>query len=317
MAGKAELLATVGEDRWLVRTQCPGCDGTRVDHLGRLATKEYRHGAEVIAMPARPVILLRCRTCGLAFKDVLPSPELLSAAFRRQAGTFWTDAYGYAAEVALIRKLVAGPIDLLDVGTSSGGLLAALGYSLPGRRSALDVVLHPSCRGRVRGEFIVGLLDDPKLEWSRQPYDVVTAFDLLEHVYDPRQAFANLRQLVRPGGFLIAETGDADSVWPQRYGLPHWWYARFVEHHVFWSPRALQLLAAAHGFRIVNVVRKRHKEQAGQPWKAVVDRGVRSALYRTSPPGYRRLARQLGRSGGQPVSPFARDHFRAVLQRQV
>jgi len=165
------------------------------------------------------------------------------------------------------------------------------------------------------GEFIEGFLDNPLPAWSRKPYDVVTLFDILEHLYDPGMAFENLRLLLRKGGLAFIETGNSTSFWPRRLGIQHWWYARLLEHHVFWSRRALERIATAHGFRTIYWREVRHKsKRCLVPPGTVVDL-VKTGFYLTGGRYYRMLANRLGREGAQPVFPFATDHFQACLMK--
>jgi SAM-dependent methyltransferase len=278
--------------------------------------REYRHGDAVIPMPEREIRIIECGECGLMYKDTLPSPGFLAEVFLGQKGKMWNNGYDFAREVEVIQSLVrTEEYDTLDLGASNGDLLRALRSD--GRRSALDIVRYPGLSGALRGEYINGLMDSENLHWSGAPYDIVTAFDVLEHLYSPEVAFANLRRFTKPGGFVVAETGDTASFWPERFGVQRWWYACRFEHHVLWSRDPFERLVQRYGFRIVGFERKRHKERAIMPlWRDLVDvAGI--ALYRVAPDVYGRLTGAVGKYRPQPWSPFTRDHFRAVLERAI
>jgi SAM-dependent methyltransferase len=218
--------------------------------------------------------------------------------------------------VASLRDVRAGgTCDLLDVGAAGGALLGAFaGRGVHGRRSALDVMRYPGIERHLAGEFIEGFIDDPLPAWSCEPYDLVTVFDVLEHLYRPRVAFENLRLLVKPGGRLFVETGNPGSEWPRRFGIGEWWYVRLLEHHIFWSQRSLQRIAADFGFRVVEWRTVRHKSRrrlrAGLPADL-----LKMGLYWAAPKYYSAIANVFGKQGNQPWDPFARDHFQACLQR--
>ncbi|NJR76205.1 MAG: class I SAM-dependent methyltransferase [Scytonema sp. CRU_2_7] len=80
------------------------------------------------------------------------------------------------------------------------------------------------------------MIDAPKLAWSSKQYDVVTMFDILEHLYNPRNVFQNLVSLVKEKGYVLIETGDTDNYWPQRYGIENWWYTNFLSIIYFGMP---------------------------------------------------------------------------------
>jgi SAM-dependent methyltransferase len=282
-----------------------------------LPDSSYVFGDEHIEFPLGGVPLATCASCGLLFKTVLPAPGSLAQVFERQAGKKWMEPYDFRDETVEVQHLSDGEhIDVLDVGSGSGAFLGALSRGASsGRRSALDVVQHPGCAEQISGEFIRGLLDNPSLQWSGQPYDIVTLFDVLEHLYEPQLAFKNLRELVRDNGLVLIETGNVESDWPQRYGAHHWWYVRLFEHHVFWSRRSLEQLAAQFGFRLLIWRELRHKARTSVPLPQVLNQMAQMGLYRVAPRAYPNIAPLLGKYWTQPWSPFVRDHFRVVLRK--
>lgn len=301
---------------WIAVESCPACGNEGSSPLGKLLIEEYRFGDESIPLPQEGIEISQCLDCGLVFKNTLPSPRFLAEVFRRQKGRVWAGGYDFSEEAELIRGLVgASRFDLLDIGASNGGLLKAFSDTA-GRRSALDVISHPGLEAWIRGEFISGLAESKELSWSGEPYDVVGMFDIAEHLYDPEQAFSNLRFLVKPGGFVIVETGNAESRWPQKFGVHRWWYACLFEHHVFWSRYCMESIANRHGFRLMDLQPKRHKDRGEFSLKRDLLTGMKSLSYRLSPEQYVRLAKMLGKNGIQPGSPFTRDHLRVVLKRE-
>lgn len=308
-------MRSLEESAWIGVEHCPVCGSGDNSRLGQLKVEEYRFGDERIPLPPEGVGLSQCRNCGLVFKTVLPSPSFLAEVFSRQTGKVWAGSYDFADEVELIRRLIGKrDADLLDIGPSNGGLLRAFSDK-EGRRSALDIIKHPGLEDWLRGEFIHGLAESKELSWSGKPYDIVGMFDIAEHFYDPEQAFSNLRTLVKPGGFVVVETGDAQSYWPQQFGVHRWWYACLFEHHIFWSRACLELIANRHGFRFVGFQQKRHKDRSTVSLMRDLVTTLKSLSYRVRPDLHIRLARAMGKSGTQPWSPFTRDHFRAVLRR--
>lgn len=301
--------------RWLNVRNCPACGSPDSVSQGQLTGNSYHFADEAIPFPDKGIALAQCDKCGLIYKTVVPSPSFLSEVFSRQAGKVWVSTYSFKNEVRLIQDLVDKDFfDLLDIGPSNGDLLRACAR-LGGRRSGLDVIRHPGLKSSLRGEFIQGLLDDPVLRWSKQPYDLVTAFDVFEHFYYPSQAFKNLRTLVKKNGFVLLETGAVDSYWPQKFGASSWWYAGLFEHHLFWSEKTLRKIADKFGFELLSIARKRHKSRKRVSFGYGTEI-LKVALYEFSRRKYESISTVLGKQGGQPWSPFTRDHFRAVLKKK-
>lgn len=217
----------------------------------------------------------------------------------------------------MLRQLWGRPaFDLLDVGAAGGALLVACaGAGIVGRRSALDVMRYPGIERGLCGEFVEGSLDGSALRWSGKRYDIVTLFDVLEHLYEPRVAFERLRALVRRRGLVFIETGDVESFWPERFGIHHWWYTRLIEHHVFWCRDALERIAGEHGFEIVYWRQGRHKSRRRLRLAMALTDILKTGVYCLSPRHYAAFARLLGKEGNQPWFPFARDHVRIALMK--
>jgi SAM-dependent methyltransferase len=299
---------------WKVVARCPACGSRACAALASLPDTHYAFGAERVLFPPQGVSVIECGDCGLYYKATVPAPSFLKEIFERQAASKWGAPADLSAQAAALRESHAGgTCDLLDVGAAGGALLGAFAaLGVRGRRSALDVVRYPGIEPHLAGEFIEGFIDDPLPAWSCQPYDLVTLFDVLEHLYQPRTAFENLRQLVRPGGHLFVETGNPGSEWPRRFGIGEWWYVRLLEHHVFWSRRSLQQIAAEFGFRVVEWKEVRHKSRRRAEFPVQL---LKIGLYSVARKYYGELANLFGKEGNQPWHPFVRDHFRACLLR--
>jgi len=185
---------------WSVVARCPACGAVERHSRGAIAERYYLFGDEKVPTPASGIQMYACAGCALVYKSPVPDPVFLAGVFERQMGSKWMAPYDYTDDVAALRRLCGREdFDLLDVGAAGGDLLAACAAAgVSGRRSALDVVRFPGLERSLNGEFIDGFLDSPSLSWSGKPYDVVTAFDVIEHLNDPFVAFANLRSLVNP-----------------------------------------------------------------------------------------------------------------------
>jgi SAM-dependent methyltransferase len=306
------------QGEWLAVAACPACASSSVAEDAQLAGRGYVFGREAIDYPREGIPLRRCRECDLVYKALVPAQQFLAGVFTRQAGEKWMEPYAFASDAQQLVALTGNrDFDVLDIGAGSGTLLnACRARGINGRRSALDVIPHPGVFGHISGEFIRGFLDDELLGWSGEPYDVVTLFDVLEHLYRPQAAFRNLRRLVRRDGVIVIETGNVASYWPRRFGLGQWWYARLFEHHLFWCRKSMERIAAANGLRITSWRECRHKLRRGLHAMSVTRDLVKVGCYRVSPTLYGQLAARLGKVGAQPWSPLARDHVRVVLRAQ-
>ncbi|MEM8843360.1 MAG: methyltransferase domain-containing protein, partial [Pseudomonadota bacterium] len=104
-----------------------------------------------------------------------------------------------------ILEAVTGAETILDIGAS----MREHGAALPGRVETLDL--------NDFGDYpdLLGDVCQPFPEWMDGRYDAVIALAILEHVYDPPAAIANIRRALKPGGQLFLYVP-----WMWRYHAP-------------------------------------------------------------------------------------------------
>jgi SAM-dependent methyltransferase len=104
----------------------------------------------------------------------------------------------------------------------------------------LDYAKQKGC-GTCGVEFCVSSREVLAEKWHRSfstleevpdGYDVVTAFDLVEHMYDVPAFLGTCRKKLRKDGRIVLLTGDISSLGARLAG-PQWWYVSYPEHIVF------------------------------------------------------------------------------------
>ena len=181
--------------------------------------------------PARPLHVISgyayvaCASCGAARLEPMPAPAEQAGLFGR--GYFEGQLPGgyldYAADEPLHRlnardRLAVIAADspgacgsLLDVGCASGYFLdeaRAAGWRVAG----VDVSDH--MRSRARRDLGLDVFADfaEAASAGAGPFDVVTFYQVLEHMADPLAALREARALLKPGGLLVIETWDRGSL---------------------------------------------------------------------------------------------------------
>ena len=103
---------------------------------------------------------------------------------------------------AIGRLLPPGVGRVLEIGAGPGGVGALLArrYAYVGLEP--DAASHAVAASRIapRGEVLALGVDDYEPD---EPFDLVCAFEVLEHLGDDRAALASWLRLVRPGGFVL------------------------------------------------------------------------------------------------------------------
>ncbi len=80
------------------------------------------------------------------------------------------------------------------------------------------------------------------LPYHQDSFDLVTAFDVIEHVEDDRQVFDELTRVLKPGGRLIFSVPLHPGYWTT--------FDDYVGHARRYEPAALQALLDGHGLAV-------------------------------------------------------------------
>lgn len=138
---------------------------------------------------------------------------------------------------------------LLDVGCAAGFFLAEaqLHYAVQGVE--LSDWSSDYARTRLGLPVVTGTLQQAALPSAS--FDIVTLWDVVEHVPDPVPLLAEAARVLRPGGRLVLTTGDwgSDYARRQRSG----WHLMTPPWHLSYFTRAsMQTAAARAGLRLLH-----------------------------------------------------------------
>lgn len=157
---------------------------------------------------------------------------------------------------------------VIDIGCNTGILLdyararGCITYGIEPSAPSLDVL-------RSKGHTAY-----PSIENVSEKYDVVTAFDLVEHLYDLPAFLSHTSELLAEGGVLILLTGDIQSI-SARLSKEHWWYLKAPEHIVFPS---IKYIENTPGLKLISVDRTYASVGYEQPYLGSLIRYVRCVL---------------------------------------
>jgi len=169
---------------------------------------------------------------------------------------------------------------VLDVGAGSGKLvrfLRARGVDAQGvepSRALFDRFLSED------SAFTCAMLDDYRSSEART-FDVVTAFDVIEHVPDPIRFIGDVADVLEPGGLFFGSTPDVGSLTAKGFGRR--WHFYYPYHLSYFARRTLARAAGLHGLRVLDC---RHRGRVRSVGYMV--RYVAEFIGGSAPPGWAR-----------------------------
>lgn len=206
--------------------------------------------------------LYHCRSCKLIFISPTPTQTVdiyTEGYFYGATGGFGYINYDeakqldqqtfetYLDKIALFNP---PPGKLLDVGTATGKFLLsakARGWDVAGT----EISEAAAQRGREQGLMIqTGAL--PDTSFLPESFDVITLWDVFEHLPNPHDALGRFLTLLKPNGLLLLNLPDAGSVYARLSGR-FWQLILPPEHIYLYNKKNLELLLKQYGFSVLQV----------------------------------------------------------------
>ena len=139
---------------------------------------------------------------------------------------------------------IAQPTTVLEIGAGEGALGAWLAPQYDYTGVELDAVSRATARERLartgRGQIVEQLSDV-----GDRRYDLVCAFEVLEHIKDDGEALEEWREYVRPGGWLLLSVPAHQA----QYAL----FDELVGHYRRYDQMSFTVLLEKSGFQVVRL----------------------------------------------------------------
>lgn len=230
-----------------IDTGCPACHSLDVDHAFEYQGLGYR----------------RCDECELLYISPAPSEELhLDYVINSSAMAYWRETANpemkhsrrpmYQERVTYSLKkfkmLGHNPKTSLEVGGGNGEFAEELAKTMELEQI---VVLEPQKLNLDSGliEVVQGGFDD-MLTLNRK-FDVVFAWELIEHILEPDHFLKRVREVMSPDAMFVLSTPNEKSTETRKLGTDS---SNILFDHVrLYNPQAITQLFQRNGFRIIDL----------------------------------------------------------------
>ena len=238
---------------------CPGCgqNGFEVLFESNLEDSDSRGVVETIYMlwGERRARHVKCKNCHLIYvnpienggnvNEVYSQMKSVDAAIIRGSRLRATES-----QVELVKKYNDGA-HLLDIGCGEGFFLfnaCKFGYVTKGVELSQDAAAY------ARNEFGLDVEAKPfeELRFPENHFDVVTLWQVLEHMLYPLMVLKEVHRILRPGGMLVITTPDIEKM-PARILKKRWWCITRLHINQFTTKTLKNILENA-GFKNISAV---------------------------------------------------------------
>ena len=232
---------------------CPWCGSTTDKTV--LELKDYFLSKEDFK-------IVECPHCGLRFTIPRPAPDVIGKYYQSEEyyshqqnnKGFIPRVYEFVKSFNIKRKtkLAIGGLSqgsLLDIGCGVGDFLVQVkkqGWKVQG--------IEPSVDAKKIAEMRLGFLPKAPSEYAQleeNSFDVITMWQVLEHIDDLHFQTSELMRLLKPGGRLVIALPNFQSFDCQYY--KEVWAAWDVPRHLnHFSPDTLRNIISSIGFQVVD-----------------------------------------------------------------
>lgn len=215
----------------LFHSHCLVCNSTNLSPKG----KSYEHA-----------YLVSCRDCGLVFGKRIPTPDELQAHYAQYTRDNSISPITVSRYEELLEKFepYRKLNRILDIGCGDGHFLAVAqkkGWQVFGTEYTDEAVKVSRAKGI---EIHQGSIQD----YNADQFDVITSFEVLEHINDGREHVQKIKSLLRAGGLFYFTTPNFNS-FSRKWLGGKWNVIEYPEHLTYYTVRTITKLLTDAGFK--------------------------------------------------------------------
>lgn len=194
--------------------------------------------------------IVKCNKCGLIYVNPQIKAKELIDAYKKESNSFYTDdaeerINSFKESIKFVEENYPNKGKILDIGTSAGFFLKAAkdnGWKCygvePNRISAL----------RARKEYQLDVREGVlrEVKFKDNFFDVVTLWDVLEHMTDPSSELKEVYRILKPGGMVVINYPDMGS-FLAKITASKWWFI-FSVHLFYFDQSSIKKILSKNGF---------------------------------------------------------------------
>ncbi|KJH71844.1 class I SAM-dependent methyltransferase [Aliterella atlantica] len=210
---------------------CPVCTQDTTYKVGNINySSPIYFSSQEILVNMQPA-LWRCKSCKSGFVQNIIPEEIAtylytnSSADKRWSSSKFTESKCQEVIKALNAIFHSGS-SVLDIGCNTGELLD---YAKEKNCKTFGVEYSLTSRNVLKSKGHTAYGD---LLEANDCYDIITAFDLIEHLYDLPSFLEVCHEKLNNNGYLVFLTGNINSI-SSLITNSKWWYVSYPEHIIF------------------------------------------------------------------------------------
>lgn len=195
--------------------------------------------------------LFQCLSCDLVFSSPMKDPGKDFYESHYETRIVEPPIIRWAHRMFL-KKPSMRKEDLLDIGCGRGDFLYLArkkGFHVKG----IDIDGHAVTEGKrrygLKDLYCATIMNIPAL-FGDHKFDVITFFEVLEHLENPNDFICMVKNLLRSGGYIALSVPNRNRLVKSKGDRP-------PKHFTRWSDKPLRVLLEKNGFEVLDIKRKK------------------------------------------------------------
>ncbi len=196
--------------------------------------------------------LVQCQECDFVFGSRIPSPKEITAHYAGYVRNNELSPITVKRYEELLEQFepYRNSNRILDVGCGDGHFLAVAkskGWNVFGTEYTDEAVKAGLAKGIT---MFQGRIQDYNQTLT---FDVITSFEVIEHINDGNEHVAKINSLLRSGGLFYFTTPNFDSLSRRILG-GKWKIIEYPEHLCYYTASTIHLLVKQNGFQRLDIL---------------------------------------------------------------
>ena len=226
--------------------------------------------------------IMQCRHCGMVYNNPQPDPVSLLNFYRKASDPLYLQEKQarecmFKHSLEQVHEFITPPGKLLDVGCFTGIFMkvaASMGWKVEG----IELSSWAADLARKTG---IGTIYEQPLEqilFPENSFDVITLWDVIEHLSHPVEMLTEARRVLKPGGILAFNTHMVDSL-AGRISGKHYPFFMII-HLIHFSRTTVTRMLNEHGYELLDIKPHLHILRIGYFLEELSGK-VKSAYFRS------------------------------------
>lgn len=196
--------------------------------------------------------LVKCKDCGFVFCQRKPTMDELMECYSiyKRSNSISPITVNRYKELLSYFENFKQTGNIIDVGAGDGWFLAeAINFGWKTFGTEFEDRSVELCRQKG------AIMHQGKLNPANYPpasFDVITSFEVIEHINNPTEEIQAFHTLLRKGGLLYVTTPNFNCI-SRRVLSEEWSVLNYPEHLSYYTPNTLQFAMEKNGFKKINL----------------------------------------------------------------